>query len=168
VLDFGGHRGSLYYSSRRLLGDGPKWSVYDVPAVVEEGRRVAASKGAAALTFESDLSRVPHVDLVIAAGSLQYVEDRPREWLEKIAGERRHVIVSTTPFHESREFATLNNMGTAYCPYKVRRKGEFFDEMRELGYRVVEEWHHPGKACQVPFHVGPWEVTYRGALFERR
>lgn len=165
VLDFGGHRGSLFYSSRRLLGKGPDWIVYDVPAVVKEGRRRAT--GADGLTFESDFSSIPPVDVVVAAGSLQYVEDSAEEWLTRIGGEPRHIIVSTTPFHPKREFVTLSNIGTAYCPYKVRREGEFFEALRNLGYRSVEEWHHPGKLCDVPFHIMPREVTYRGGIFER-
>lgn len=168
VLDFGGHRGSLFYSSRRLLGPGPAWFVYDVPAVVEEGRRRASSTSTEGLAFESDLSRVPPVDVLIAAGSLQYVEDSAAEWLARVGGEPQTIIVSTTPFHPSREFVTLNNMGTAYCPYKVRRYAPFLDQLRDAGYEVIEEWHHPGKQCHVPFHVGPWEVTYRGAILERR
>ena len=168
VLDFGGHRGSLFYASRRLLGLGPEWIVFDVPAVVEAGRRRAAASGVQGLSFESDLTRVGGVDLVIAAGSLQYVEDTASEWLARIGGQPRQLIVSTTPFHPEQEFVTLNNIGTAYCPYKVRREGQFFGELERCGYRVVEEWHHPGKRCYVPFHVGEWDVTYRGALLERR
>ena len=167
VLDFGGHRGSLFYSGRRLMGPGPEWTVFDVPAVVREGRRTASARGVEGLRFEDDLGRVEGVDLVVAAGSLQYVEDTAEEWLGRIGGAPRHVIVSTTPFHPSREFVTLSNMGTAYCPYKIRREGEFFDDLRRLGYEAVEEWHHPGKRCDVPFQVGPGEITYRGGLFAR-
>ncbi len=167
VLDFGGHRGALFYATRRWLGAGPEWYVFDVPAVVEEGRRWAHDHGVERLTFESDLSRIPAPDLVVAAGSLQYVEESPLEWLERIPGEPRYLLVSTTPFHPDREFVTLNNMGTAYCPYKVRHFRRFFEGLHDLGYATVEQWHHPGKACNVPFHIPPGEVTYRGALFER-
>lgn len=168
VLDFGGHRGALFYAGRRWLGPGPEWFVFDVPAVVEEGRRWAKSHGVERLNFESDLSGIPPVDLVIAAGSLQYVEDSAGAWLERISGDPDYLLISTTPFHPTREFVTLNNMGAAYCPYKVRHRRRFFDELHDLGYRAVEEWHHPGKVCHVPFHIPMGEVTYQGGLFERR
>lgn len=168
LLDFGGHRGSLYYASRRLLGPGPRWYVFDLPAVVEEGRKLAAERGATDLAFESDLAAVPEVDVVVVAGSLQYVEDDAESLLTRIGGRPRHVIVNAAPFHPRREFVTLNNMGTAYCPYKVRRQGVFFGDLQKLGFELVEEWHHPGKSCVVPFHVGEYEVVYRGAYFRRR
>ena len=166
VLDFGGHRGALYYAAHRSLGEGPEWWIHDVAAVVEAGRATAEARGMSDLRFAADLADVPQVDLAIAAGSLQYVEDGAQEWIRRV-GNPRGVILNATPFHESRSVVTLNNMGTAYCPYMIRRQDEFFRELQNCGYHTIETWHHPGKRCEIPFHVPGGAITYRGGYFER-
>lgn len=169
VLDYGGHRGTLFYSCSRLFGSTPLWTVFDVPAVVAEGRRVARERGAATLSFESDLSSIASADTLVAAGSLQYVEDSATQWLASIPGQPRRILINATPFHATREFVTLNNMGPAYCPYKVRRAGDFFRELGEVGFEVVDTWTAPEKFCHPPFtSIGPFDVVYRGAYLVRR
>ena len=166
VLDFGGHRGSLYYAARQLLGPGPEWVVYDVPAVVEEAKR-SARWPESELRFTSDLTDVGAVDTVIAAGSLQYVQESAAGLLARVGGRPRHVLLNAVPFHPRRRFVTLNNIGPAFCPYLVRKSGELFDELRELGFQETATWSHDGKSCEVPFHVPAGEVVYRGGYFTR-
>lgn len=167
VLDFGGHRGSLFYAAHRHLGPGPVWTVYDVPTVVEEGRKTARERGATGLRFADRLPDVDPPQLVAAVGSLQYVELSADQWLDSVPGTPEYVIVNTTPFHASDDFVTLNNIGTAYCPYRIRCAGTFFGAIEERGYRLVESWVHAGKHCRVPFHYGGDEIVYRGAYFRR-
>lgn len=167
ILDFGGHRGVLFYASRRRLGPGPEWVVHDVPAVLEAGRRRVAELGVEGLRFEDEPSEFGELDMLIASGALQYVDLDPAAWLDWLGQRPRAVLLSATPFHTRRTVITLNNIGTAYCPYMVRHEAPFFQAWADLGYREVDRWHHPDKRCDVPFHVPGHEISYQGAYLVR-
>ncbi len=32
----------------------------------------------------------------------------------------KRIVINTTPIHEQHDFFTLNNIGTAYCGYRVQ------------------------------------------------
>ena len=58
VLDFAGSVGNVYYSYAshlRKFTKGLEWVVFDLPPVVEEGRRIAAQRGEKSLQFVSSL-----------------------------------------------------------------------------------------------------------------
>lgn len=152
VLDFGGHVGIAFHSYRRYLQYPPdlRWSVVDVPAVIEEGARLARERGATGLAFFPRLSAAGSHEIFLAAGSLQYVE-RPLAALLGDLGELpRHVILSKLPLARGAPFVTLQNTLHSYNPYRVESRTAFVASLERLGYRVVDEWDNPDQRLTLP------------------
>jgi len=111
ILDFGGHVGIAFHSYRRYL-DYPadlRWSVVDVPAVAEEGARLARGRDAAGLRFFTDVATAGAHEILLASGSLQYVEAPLAGLLGELGELPRHLIVSKLPLTRVAPFVTLQN-----------------------------------------------------------
>jgi putative methyltransferase (TIGR04325 family) len=170
IFDLGGHIGVSYYAYRRYL-DYPAdltWRVHDVPAVMEQGRRHAAEKDAQRqLSFADDFADARHAEILLAMGSLQYLQDTLAERLAKLAARPPHVIVNLMPLHERASYWTLQSVGTAFCPYRITAAGEFLASFEKLGYALVDTWENPDKKCPIPFHPGHSLDRYHGFYFRR-
>lgn len=169
VFDLGGHVGVARYAYDRYL-DFPadlSWQVCDVPAVVEAGRKLAVERGARGLLFTTDRADASAADLYHGAGVLQYLEEPLAELLGALAVKPRHVIINLCAFTDGEPFVTLQNIGTAFCPYIIHRRADVFAGMEELGYRLVDEWTNPGKSCVLPLDPGHSLPHYVGACFKR-
>ena len=169
VFDLGGHVGVARYAYDRYLDfpDGLKWEVCDVPAVVEEGRKLALEKGVGGLSFTTERGNASSVDLYHAAGVLQYLEEPLPGMLAALAAKPRHVLINLCAFTDREPFVTLQNIGTAFCPYVIHRKADVFAGMDKLGYRLVDEWTNPGKSCSLPLDADRSLPHYVGAYFTR-
>ncbi len=170
VFDLGGHVGLSFYAFRRYLAYPPglRWTVCDVPAVVAEGAKLASERGEAALGFTTEPGAMSGADVLLAAGSLQYIE-RPVDAL--IAGldrPPRHVIINQMPTHATREFVTLQNIGVAFCPYRVARAGAVPEALGRLGYELVDRWDDPSRRVALPYHPEASPVSYSGFYLRRR
>jgi putative methyltransferase (TIGR04325 family) len=169
VFDVGGHFGMKYYAfeNRIPLPPGLRWTVCDVPAVVQRGRAIAAKRDASRrLAFTESYRDVDGFDLLFASGVLQYLPMTLAEWLATIPRRPRHLVVNTTPLHPALGFFTLNSIGTAFCPYRVQKESEFFDALAELGYRRVDRWLNPGKSMRIPTLPEHSLRDYVGAVLE--
>lgn len=167
VFDLGGHVGVARYAYDRYL-DFPEnltWQVCDVPAVVEAGATLAREKGMSGLTFTAERANASGADLYHAAGVLQYLEEPLAELLGVLAEKPRHVLINLCAFTDREPFVTLQNIGTAFCPYVIHRKADVFAGMGKLGYRLVDEWTNPGKSCTLPLDAGRSVPHYVGACF---
>jgi putative methyltransferase (TIGR04325 family) len=154
LVDFGGHVGLKYYAFDEYLSfpESLRWTVCDVPAVVQAGTALAAQERVTALHFATDFSVVDGSDVLFCSGSLQYVEASLASMLENIRHKPKHVLINSTPMTERAEFFTVNNIGTAFCPYKIQNENEFVAQMRRVGYDVVDRWENHGKTCTIPYH----------------
>ena len=169
VFDLGGHVGVARYSYERYLDfpDGLQWQVCDVPAVVEAGAKLALERGVSGLTFTTDRGNASAADLYHAAGVLQYLEEPLADMLAGLAHKPHHVLINLCAFTDQEPFVTLQNIGTAFCPYVVHRKADVFAGLDRLGYRLVDEWTNPGKSCSLPLEAGRSVPHYVGAYFLR-
>jgi putative methyltransferase (TIGR04325 family) len=170
VFDLGGYTGIKHYGFARLIDypDDLVWTVGDVPAVVEAGRRVAAERGIEArLKFTADLSDVAEADLLFASGSVQFLEESPGALLSRTGARPRWILLNTSAIHPKQSYITLNSIGTAFCPYRVQSRDALVAELEALGYRLLDEWRNPGKGITVPFHPELDLEEYRGFCFER-
>lgn len=170
VFDLGGHVGALYYAAPRYLDLAPsvRWTVCDVPAVAREGEALARARGAASLDFTSDPRDVDGADLLLASGSLQYIEQPIDALLAGLARPPRHVVVNQTPTHAEREFYTLQNIGVAVCPYRIAAHRGIPDALARLGYELVDSWDDPARRTEVPYHPEASPVAYSGYYLRRR
>ncbi len=171
VYDFGGHIGVAYYAYQHYF-DFPKdvsWTVYDVPAVVEAGRELAKKRGAPeALSFTSEVSDASGADIFLAAGSLQYVESPTLgEMLDSLPSKPKFVLVNKTPLTQRETFVTLQNIGTAYCPYILFNEETFKAPLLAGGYKVRDRWENADHTCELPLNPEHTLRRYTGLLFER-
>ena len=173
VFDLGGYIGTAFYAYRRYLTypDLLDWLVCDVPAVGRAGEAIAARAGVQGLRFTTDAMDADGCDILLAAGSLQYMEEGALHRL--IAGLRappRHVLVQRTPLHADRCFVTLQVMmppgGPVFCPYTVAARPSFIEGMRALGYELVDAWTKP-RTLLVPLHPECTVPAYSGLYFRR-
>ncbi|MES1204668.1 MAG: TIGR04325 family methyltransferase [Pseudomonadota bacterium] len=167
VFDYGGHVGVKYYAFRKVLAFPPGfvWTVCDVPAVVLAGEALRQQQTAAGLRFVTDFAAAEGHDVLLCSGSLQYIERPLAALLQPLARRPPHLLINTTPFSDRATFFTLNNIGSAFCPYKIQNAGAFIEELQRLGYRLKDRWENPGKRCQIPFHADHDVDGYGGMYF---
>jgi len=171
VFDLGGHVGIAYYGYEPYIGpfDHLEWLVCDVPAVVEAGNRLAERRNRPGLAFTSRHEDADGAHILYASGSLQFiVEETLPDLLERLSDRPPHVVLNMMPTTTKPTFFTLNNVGTAICPYRVANEAEFVASMSALGYETVDTWTNPEKRCSIPLHPDHSVEGYRGFYFRRR
>ena len=62
---------------------------------------------------------------------------------------------------------TLQNMGTAFCPYHLFNRDQLVDSIERMGYHLVDEWKSPDVSCEVPFYPAYAIPAYSGFYFAR-
>lgn len=153
VLDFGGSVGVAYYSYEKYITYPTHlhWQVFDLPEVAEAGRRIRDLEGSpAALSFTAQLLECTCCDIFLAAGSLQYVPETLLELLAKIGTRPKHLLLNKLPVCECDSFATLQNTGTGFSPYRVINRKELLDQVTRLGYDMEDCWENPDMTLMIP------------------
>ena len=170
LVDVGGSVGIKFYAFRRML-DYPaelRWLVVDMPAVVEEGRRLARERGGERmLSFSAELADAQGHEMLFASGALQYLAQSLPEILAGMTSRPTRIVINTTPIHERHAFFTLNSIGTAYCAYRVEARAAFIAAIEAQGYRLRDQWRNIGKRMPV---IGQPEYSvdhYSGFCFDR-
>jgi putative methyltransferase (TIGR04325 family) len=168
LFDFGGNVGISYFAYRHYLAYSADltWLVYDVPAVVDLGRRIALEEHAPGLAFTTTLGQLADADILLAAGSMHFVEDS-FAWLRAAARLPRHIILNKVPAYELPAAVTLHNMGSAFCAYHLYNRTEFVREFERLGYRLLDEWKSPDLGCRIPYFPRHSIPAYTGFYFAR-
>lgn len=169
VFDLGGHVGIKYYAFRRVLAypEGLRWTVCDVPGVVQTGREVAAQRDVARhLAFTTDYRDASGCDVLYVSGSLQYLPTRMAEILAALPEKPKRIVMNTTAVHPERTIFTLNSIGFAVCPYRIQHDEALFTELRHAGYKRRDAWRNEGKPIEVPFVEGGDKAYYAGCCFD--
>ncbi len=154
VLDLGGNVGNSYYAYSRYLKypDSVEWIVHDVPAVLRVARRLACdNEQAEALKFVDRCSDAGCVDILLSNGALQFLPVTLSGLMATLAGRPRHLLINRFPLHPSKDYFTLQSIGSAFCPYHVAAEPKFLDEVTSLGYELVDRWRVPELRCRIPF-----------------
>jgi len=169
VFDFGGHVGVRFYvlSGIAEFVRALRWVVYDVPAVVRAGRQLAEERKVEGLSFTEDTQLASGADVYLAMGALQYVEPPLHERLKELKQLPRVVIISTAPMVQGPRFVTLQNIGTAFCPYLIESRPDLERGMSALGYRILAEWMNPEKSCPIMNQLDSGVYGYTSLVFER-
>lgn len=167
LFEIGGHVGVAYYGFAQLLSYPPdlEWTICDVPSVVAAGEALARDRGRTNLRFVTSPSQTEGADIVLASGALQYV-DSP-DLAGTIVSFRirpKHVLVNTTPVYDGPPFITVQNIGSAYCPYRVFNRKEFVRSMKKIGYLPIATWQKE-RAFRVPRHPDRSFDHYTGFYF---
>jgi putative methyltransferase (TIGR04325 family) len=169
VFDYGGHAGSAFdaWAKHLTFPAGTTWQIYDLPAVVNEGRRRNQRRTGLIPDFTTDFADASGADVLLASGSLQYVPEPLAERLSSLKALPRHLLLSQLPLHAHHQYVTLQNIRTCYCPYHIFHEQRFFDALKALGYRLLSTWENPAKSCYIPTYPRHTASPYHGALLER-
>ncbi|MBB3638055.1 TIGR04325 family methyltransferase [Variovorax atrisoli] len=169
VFDLGGHVGIKYYAFRRVLSypSTLRWTVCDVPGVVESGRAMAVKREATEqLGFTTDYRDASGCDVLYVSGSLQYLPVRMDAILSELTVKPRRIVMNTTAVHPERTIYTLNSIGIAVCPYRIQHHDELLADLSRSGYRKRDVWRNEGKPIEVPFVEGGDKPYYAGCCFD--
>jgi putative methyltransferase (TIGR04325 family) len=169
IFDFGGHVGLKFYAFRSIGAIPPpvKWTVYDVPAVVRSGRDLARNRRETDLSFTETFEDASGVDVFLGLGALQYVEDPLPVWIKRLKAPPRTVILGSMPMVEGERYVTLQNIGTAFCPYLIEDATAVIAGMEGLGYSLRHRWKNLEKRCEISDQPERSVWEYTSLHFER-
>jgi putative methyltransferase (TIGR04325 family) len=169
IVDYGGSIGLSYYSYTRRhdLPAGARWIVVEVPQLAATGKQVAIREKAAQLEFITDLAATPPCDILLCAGTLQYIDGSVPGFLEKLPASPRHLLLNKLPLAKRQAYWTLQNFGPAISPYRVFNEKEFFGYVEGAGYILRDRWDVPELACDVPFYPRHCVPHFSGMYLEK-
>jgi putative methyltransferase (TIGR04325 family) len=169
IFDFGGNAGNLYYSYSGYLhreGSNITWTVFDLPKVIDEGRRIAAERHASSLRFTSSLNDCDGADVLLVSGAFHYWEQSVRQFLEEFRELPRHIILNRTPVRESGPaFITVQRTDSYAVPCLVRNAAEMIAEFAASDYVVVDQWKAFELALTLPLFPERSVPHYSGFYF---
>lgn len=131
-----------------------------MPAVVREGRKFAEeNQNPVHLNFIDDLTQADTNDWVLFSGSLQYVEDSLISIIERLPSRPKYLLINMLPVHPEQQYVTLQNISTAFCPYRIYRAVSLMEDIQKLNGEVIDEWRNADKACVIPYHPSTLWIT---------
>ena len=168
LFDWGGNIGISYFTFRRHLTypEHLTWLINDVPAVVDEGMATAQELDLPGLNFTTSMARLSEADIVLASGSLHFIE-APFDVLRAQKALPRHALLNKVPVYALSAAVTIQNMGTALLPNHLFNEAEFVGIFTVLGYRMIDELE-TDLSCHVPFHSEHSIRAYKGYYFSKQ
>lgn len=167
VFDFGGSVGVHYNIIAPRIGRPLEWTICELPQTVEWGKRVASERGWTNVRFTSDFRLAQHSSLLLASGSLQYVQDGFLNRLRSLSTLPRYLLLGKVPLYAGKSFFTLQNAGVCLCPALVYNKEEFLEELRNLGYVMRDLWEDPSRSCVIPYAPEKSFTFFYGLFLEQ-
>jgi putative methyltransferase (TIGR04325 family) len=174
IFDYGGHLGTHFYAYSKYLAYPPglRWIICDLPAMIHAGQRLALTTGANGVEFTNQFMDADGSDILIAAGSLQYIEAPTlSQLLGRLTRLPSHLLLNKLPLYDGAEFVTLQNGGVAFHPQYVFNRDDFVEKLQSLGYRLKDEWMVDSHSGYIPFHPERSFGCHRGlylTLHERQ
>jgi putative methyltransferase (TIGR04325 family) len=170
LFDWGGHVGVSYYTYRRYLKlpESFRWLVCEVPEIAKAGAELAQKNGEHQLAFTTEPTDASGFDILMAAGSLQFLESPLASDLARLQRKPKHLLINKLPLYDGEQFVTLQNTIHSYNPYKVQNRAEFVDSVLGSGYELVDEWDTPDMTCHIPLHPEHSISAYSGFYFRAK
>lgn len=169
LLDAGGHLGTKYLAFRNLLDlSAINWRIYDVPAIVEHGRKLQAEGTLPEeIAFSSDLQECATPDILLASGLLQYLDTPFSDMVKGLAKPPQTILVNKVAMSNGAAIFTLEQIGSAKVPYQMRDKIAFEAEIADMGYRIVDCWKIPELSHTIATHPLVGQSESFGYLLEK-
>jgi putative methyltransferase (TIGR04325 family) len=163
VFDMGGNVGLAYYAYHKFLNypNDLQWLVCELPEMVKVGKDIAIQKDSKNLSFTTDFSKAEGSEIFLTCGTLQYLEATLPELIKPLQTKPKHLLINHVPFYDGESFTTLQNIGYAYCPYKIQNRTEFINALTSLGYRLIDSWEIQ-RSFSIPFHPERHVPNYHG------
>lgn len=166
VFDLGGNVGHGYYTYQKFLQypHSLRWLVCDIPEVIAAGVELARKTDSPELAFTEHFSDADGAEIFLTAGTLQYLEPSLAKILGQLQTKPKHLSINRVPFYDRATFITLQNIGYAFCPYKIQNRAEFIDSLLALNYTLIDSWKWD-RSCHIPFHPDKFVPSYCGFYF---
>lgn len=171
VFDVGGNTGVHYIGYRAYLQAWEKifWEVCEVPVVASAGKKFAKQQGYEnRLSFTTNMHDADGADVLLSLGTLQYIEEPGLgDLLASLESAPKHLLLGKLPLYDGEPYVTLQNGGVHFVAQKVFNREIFLTELRNLGYRIVDEWQDNSRSCNVPFHPEKSVSVFTGLYLTR-
>lgn len=167
VFDFGGSVGVHYNMIAPRIGSTLRWTVCELPRTVEIGEKIASERAWKNVRFTSDFSLAQHSTVLLASGSLQYVQEGFLNKLRSLEMLPRYLLLGKVPLYAGRPFFTIQNAGVCLCPTLIYNKAAFLEELGDLGYVVRDLWEDPSRSCIIPYAPENSFTFFYGLFMER-
>lgn len=166
VLEIGGHLGEAYYGFSTVVQypDDLTWTVMDVPSIAKAGAELADKERRTNIQFINSLEDRRGADIVLSTGALQYLETHLSDAIAQMRTRPKHILINFIPVYDGPAFVTVQNIGTAYCAYRVFNRKEFVDSLEGLGFALVDSWKKP-RDFEVASHPQRSFKHYTGFYF---
>lgn len=163
VLDFGGNLGSHFFKFKEVAAHPDLyWNVYDVEKIITLGRQTYEDER---LSFIEDHAGLTEIDVFMASGSIQYVEDFH---LSDLSCKPKYLLFARLPLHvKQKKFVTLQNAISSFNPQYVFNRDDFIREMTDQGYILIDEWKSHYDRCIIPGHRDQSLHYYSGLCLRR-
>lgn len=167
LFDLGGSVGNLFYCFSKYLSLRPdlRWTVYDLPEMLEIGRKKAVAEGEQRLRFTGDLGEASGADVLLASGSLHYFSQSLPQMVGRMPAPPRHVIVNRTPITSCKPIATVQDGPTDRVACRLIPREAVIEEMADLGYVLIDSWLVPELSVIVPLYPEYSVSSYSGLYF---
>ena len=169
VLDLGGNVGNLFYAYEKQL-DFPAdlvWTIYDLPAQITLGEKIAAERGEKHLRFIRSLAARQAADVFITSGSLHYFAQPLDQILLSHESLPTHVFVNRTPCSNGDDLITVQDNGSYLVPCQLHSRSKLLEGMERLGYRLIAQWPVHELRLWVPLYPELSPSCYSGFYFRR-
>ena len=170
VFDWGGNAGNLYYSySPRLLGSGSiEWTVFDIPSVLENGRKIAADRKTCGLRFADSVHAFESGQILLVSGAFHYWEHDITGFLLQFQNPPRHIIINRSPVQETQpSFITVQRTQTCAFPCKVWNCDELVSSFASSGYKLIDRWRAMELSLKLPLFPKLSVPYYSGFYFSK-
>lgn len=169
VFDLGGNAGNLFYSYEKRLNFPPDlvWTIYDLPAQIAIGEKIASEHSETRLRFVRNLTSAPAADVFIASGSLHYFPQPLGEILHSLPSLPAHIFVNRSPFSSGDDLITVQDNGTYLVPCQLHSRSKLLQGMEGLGYSLIAQWSAHELRLWVPAYPDFSPPCYSGFYFRR-
>jgi putative methyltransferase (TIGR04325 family) len=167
LFDLGGNIGLHYYSFQKYLTypTNTEWLICDLPEITKAGQELARHRNSSGLQFTNDFGAAEGTHILLASGTLQYIQTPFTLALSRLIRKPQHLIINKLPLSSHNTYVTLQNMGPIVCPYYIFNRTEFIDSICALGYQHIDIWKNPEFDCFIPFHPEKSIDSFTGLYF---
>jgi putative methyltransferase (TIGR04325 family) len=89
------------------------------------------------------------------------------EMVAELANKQKYIFITRIPLSNMPTFFGVQNIGDSSCPYRISNSAELVESVRELGYKLIDEWQCHESACFVARHKSRTVRFYSGFYFTR-
>jgi len=171
VFDYGGNAGNLFYACTAYLQPlrSVDWTVFDIPSVVEEGRKIAAERNAAGLHFTNSVAEVSRSHVLLISGAFHYWEKTIEAFLGQFSSLPEHILISRSPVIEKeKSFITVQRTKSCAFPCAVWNADELIAGFVGQGYTLADRWRAAELGFDLPLFPHLSVPYYSGFYFRRK